>query len=40
MNYNSKNEINLNNQPGIRLSEVPQIALQEEGSVLRYVTDD
>ena len=33
MNYSSKNEINLNNQPGIRLSEVPQIALKEKGSI-------
>ena len=40
MNYSSEDEINLNDQPGIRLSEVPQIALKEEGSVLRYATDD
>ena len=40
MNYSSEDEINLNNQPGIWLSEVPQIALKEEGSVLRYATDD
>ena len=40
VNYSSEDEINLNNQPGIWLSEAPQIALKEEGSVLRYATDD
>lgn len=40
VNYSSKDEINLNNQPGIRLSQVRQIALKEEGSILRYATDD
>ncbi len=40
VNYSSKDKINLNNQPGIRLSEVRQIGPKEEGSVLRYATDD
>lgn len=40
VNYSSKDEINLNNQPGIRLSEVQQIGPKEERRVLRYATDD
>ena len=37
VNYSSEDN---KNQPRIRLSEVPQIALKEEGSVLRYATDN
>jgi len=35
VNYSSKDEINLNNQPGIRLSEVPQIGPKEKRRVLK-----